>query len=260
VTTKIQLEKPTRVTIWGPLPEKMAGFRHVLVGIVMALLLPTVLTLIAAYGQNPALSASKRQAELTAMFSTGPGAVVSLALLWIGLLFGVWLASRVTSGGWRALVDWSISWRKDLPIGIGLGIALQGLGILAGLVVQHFTQGRDLSNSGEILNVTGIWFPIMSVAGCVGAPIVEEIFFRGLALNVLFRKFGTTAAITITSLMFGLMHIQSTVASSIYTVISTTLVGVAFATTRLRTGRLGTSIVMHITFNSVAVLLSLLIK
>ena len=43
----------------------------------------------------------------------------------------------------------------------------------------------------------------VGLLACVGAPIVEELFFRGLVQTVLIRNLGTTPAIVVQAMLFG---------------------------------------------------------
>jgi membrane protease YdiL (CAAX protease family) len=89
----------------------------------------------------------------------------------------------------------------------------------------------------------------------VGAPIVEELFFRGLVLRSLERRFGSTWAVALSSVLFGLAHPQPLPAKALVLVmVSLAALGALLATLAVRTGRLGPSIVTHAVFNGWTVL------
>lgn len=117
---------------------------------------------------------------------------------------------------------------------------------------------KALGNTGFLNSVEGAYLPYIVLATVVGAPIVEELFFRGVVLRVTSQTLGVVAGVILTSLLFGVMHVQASLAASIYTVSMTAMVGVALAILRLRTGRLGTAILAHILFNAGGVVLALL--
>jgi uncharacterized protein len=86
----------------------------------------------------------------------------------------------------------------------------------------------------------------------IGAPIVEELFYRGLLLRSLERRFGQAWAVAGSGLLFGATHFQPLQFPAL------ALLGVILALLVLRTGRLGPAIFAHMAFNlvTVAVLVS----
>ena len=83
----------------------------------------------------------------------------------------------------------------------------------------------------------------------VGAPIVEELFYRGLLLRALKRHLGPWPAIITCGVIFGLVHFEPVSAPGL------ALFGVVLAYLAHRTGRLGPSIVTHAAFNALTMLL-----
>ena len=82
----------------------------------------------------------------------------------------------------------------------------------------------------------------------IGAPIVEELFFRGLVQGALRDRYGAAVALTATSVIFAATHLQLVQFPALV------LVGVVHGALVLRTGRLGPAIWSHIAFNSVTVI------
>tara|TARA_B100000029_G_C17599170_1_gene965196 strand:+ start:105 stop:656 length:552 start_codon:yes stop_codon:yes gene_type:complete len=80
--------------------------------------------------------------------------------------------------------------------------------------------------------------------GILAAPILEEVLFRGFLQPAIIKRFGTSLGILITSLIFGLFHIEDP-----WTVIPTAVVGGTAGWLKYRTGSLGTSIVFHAIYN-----------
>jgi len=81
------------------------------------------------------------------------------------------------------------------------------------------------------------------------APIVEELCFRGVVLNRLSAWMPTWAAVLISSIVFGLVHIDT------FQILYTTLIGFIFAWGYIRTKNLWIPIVGHVVFNMTSVLL-----
>ncbi|MDQ1494218.1 MAG: protease family protein, partial [Actinomycetota bacterium] len=91
----------------------------------------------------------------------------------------------------------------------------------------------------------GVVLLILVVA--VAAPIVEEIFFRGLVLRSLERRMSRGWAIVVSSAVFGAAHFEPLQFPALF------LFGLVAAILATRTGRLGPGIWAHVAFNAVAV-------
>ncbi len=85
----------------------------------------------------------------------------------------------------------------------------------------------------------------------IAAPIIEELFFRGLLLRAIEKRCGPRWALWVSSLVFAAVHLQLLQFPAL------TLIGLVLGWLTLRTGRLGPAIWAHIAFNSVAVVLLL---
>ena len=81
------------------------------------------------------------------------------------------------------------------------------------------------------------------------APIVEELCFRGVVLNRLNTWMPTWAAVLISSIVFGLVHIDT------FQILYATLMGLILAWSYIRTKNLWIPTVGHIVFNMTSVLL-----
>jgi membrane protease YdiL (CAAX protease family) len=81
------------------------------------------------------------------------------------------------------------------------------------------------------------------------APIVEELIFRKLLLNKL-RRYGDIPAILISSIAFGLFHMN--VAQMFYA----TALGIIFAYVAIRTNSIRYNILLHILINSMGVIIA----
>ena len=75
------------------------------------------------------------------------------------------------------------------------------------------------------------------------APLFEEIIFRGVLLPILARDYGKTIGILISSFVFALAHLSLNEFPPLF------VLGIGLATTRLISGRLSSSIVMHSFWN-----------
>jgi membrane protease YdiL (CAAX protease family) len=82
----------------------------------------------------------------------------------------------------------------------------------------------------------------------VCAPVVEELFYRGLLLRSMERRWGTAVAVVGSSVVFALVHFQP------YDLLPLALAGLLFGTLRARSGRLGPGIWAHVAFNLTAII------
>src|ERR1017187_10457493 len=124
--------------------------------------------------------------------------------------------------------------------GSGIGCSASGLG--------HPAQ----SLTGDAF---GTGLVVLAVLVCVGSPVVEELFFRGLLLRSLLGTFeqigprlGPALSIVVTALVFALVHFEA------LQFLGLAGFGVVLGVLAWRTGRLGPSIVAHMTFNTVTII------
>ena len=162
----------------------------------------------------------------------------------------------------RFRADYRISIRlwPDVPLGIAVGVAAQYLLVpLLELPLQPFVQhlSSKLSQPADnLLNpVNGVSLVVLTVLVCVGSPLVEELFFRGLLLRGLLGRFqelgrrrGPALSIVVTGLVFGLVHFEE------LQFLGLAGFGMVLAYLAYRTGRLGPSILAHVAFNTTTII------
>ena len=83
-------------------------------------------------------------------------------------------------------------------------------------------------------------------------PVVEELFFRGYLLGAL-RRYGTAAAVLVSSLCFALVHAGG---QGIMMQLCYALLGALFALGMIRTGGIAAAMIMHGCYNLTLILLS----
>jgi membrane protease YdiL (CAAX protease family) len=144
-------------------------------------------------------------------------------------------------------------------------LAQSAIALLGGLTVWLFpswvAQGLmdmlpEYTSTPELLTdllVSGGWLDrlIVGLAILVSAPLVEELIYRGFLWRVTAQGFGWLGALSITTALFALSHLDP--------VQSTALVPTALFLGWLRytSGSLGAPMVAHLTNNGVGVLLTL---
>jgi membrane protease YdiL (CAAX protease family) len=84
---------------------------------------------------------------------------------------------------------------------------------------------------------------IVLIVTCIGAPLAEEIFFRGFLFRAVQQVSTPVVAVVVTSILFGAVH-EASVA------IPVGVLGLCFGYIRMKTGGIGSSILIHMLHNS----------
>ncbi len=182
------------------------------------------------------------------------GQALSQVGLWTGLVGATVLASRRKgAGSLRADFGFRARW-SDLGVGVAVAVAVQVVVLpLVGLLLRPFLGQPEVSGPVQDLmdKASGPAFIGLIATVAVGAPLVEELFFRGLLLlSLRKRRLPNAVAIAISAVAFGLAHASTLPADAVILVmVSLTVFGAVLATLAVRTGRLGPGIVAHATFN-----------
>lgn len=135
----------------------------------------------------------------------------------------------------------------DLPVGALAGVATQLVLVPAiYLPLRGLVDEDDLAAPARELlgRADGAALVAIAVSVIVVAPLVEELFFRGLLLDAMRRRWGAAAAVVGSSAVFGATHFQPLQFPGL------TLAGVVFAIAAVRTGRLGAAVAVHAGFNA----------
>ena len=177
---------------------------------------------------------------------------LSLIGLWIGFA-GVPVILTRTRGTGRLGQDFGlrIGGPADIGLGVAGGLAAYGFVLLYGAVLSRFDH-VDLGKGTDRLagHSLGIGFLVFGVSVAVGAPIVEELFFRGLLQPAVQRWTGGIGGLLLTAAAFGLLHVGD---NPIEAAFPLAVFGAIVGLMAWRTGRLGPGIIAHMTFNGITV-------
>lgn len=184
--------------------------------------------------------------------------VLSELALWLCLVGTVAYVSRRRGTG-NLVRDFGWRFRRA-DLGIGAIGAIIGRSATVIVTIPLYAAFHELLRNPSVglptSEITGGMLAAYAVAACVGAPVVEELFFRGLVQTRLVARWGATRGILVTSAMFGAGHLIGWRGpASLLAATAIAAGGVVLGYLRHRTGRLGTSMVAHSLFNGVAVLL-----
>ncbi len=172
--------------------------------------------------------------------------------LWAGYLIVVVLAARKGRG---VVADFGLrTTLLDAPLGLVIGILTQVVVVpIMYLPILELvgSDSEELSRPArELAGRAGSapsWILFGLLVG-ICAPVVEELFYRGLFLRSLTKRgLGQGAAVLLSSLAFAAIHLQPLQFPGLL------VVGLIAGALAVRTGRLGPAIWTHIGFNMTTV-------
>jgi len=215
---------------------------------------------VAAVGAAIGYALSSTAAVSFAVASSGREALsnpwlllTSQTALWVGLLGAVVVASR-QNGSSSLAADYGLSWPRLSDLGLGLAGGAIGR-IIPTLLALLLALAGGLSSAGArtaptILGVRprgDLGWAVVVVLAVVGAPLVEELLFRGLIQGAFTRRTGAVPAIFITALIFSFAHIFNEGPAAPLLIFPS---GVILGYLRYRTGRLAAGMIAHAAFNA----------
>lgn len=175
---------------------------------------------------------------------------VAAVVGWVSFLFALSVVSRrYGSGSFGADYAWGFR-PVDLvgiPIGIVTQLALVPLLYLPLRAVWPDTfdserleeRARDLADQAEGWSVV-----VLVLVVVVGAPIVEELVYRGMLQRSIAAASSPIVGLVVASIWFSLIHLAPVEYPGL------ALAGVVFGVSLLFTDRLGPAIVTHAAFNA----------
>jgi membrane protease YdiL (CAAX protease family) len=185
--------------------------------------------------------------------------IAGLVGLWSGLA-GITLYASRRKGTGDLGQDFGL-WieARDVTRGIFLGLACN-LVLVNAVVVLFQVLGPDVDVGQQSENVTadasGWRLAVLAPFLIVGAPLVEELYFRGLLQRSLVRRFGAGIGIAGSALAFGLVHATGDIDaySLLALVAALASFGAVLSWLAHRYGRLGPGLIAHATFNLITVI------
>ena len=205
-------------------------------------------------------------AWMVAMALTGRGDVdqtripiwatgVAMAAMWSVFLFAV---PRYLPFEEQSLRESSRQWfsARSFAIGIPLGVASQYIlmNMINWPLMQLFPDTFDeiSKRATDLVNTApGAWVIVLIPVVVVGAPIVEEIVYRGAMQTHLQKTAGTAVAFIGTAVLFAAIHMSPVEFPALF------VFALVLGYTRLRSATLGLPIVTHMAFNAAGLILVL---
>jgi len=167
---------------------------------------------------------------------------------------------------WLIHRKWQAWWSRSAPPGLGFATAqprflaaavIAGLlapllgGLLTHWLAQNHPVPQDIRQLGGQASI-GWRLPLALVAVAVG-PLVEETLFRGTLLSALMPRWGTGWAVTLSSLLFALVHLPG-LQFHLYALPALTLLALTLAWLRLHSGSIWPPVLAHASNNLLAVI------
>jgi uncharacterized protein len=176
--------------------------------------------------------------------------LVGATALWLPTLVVLReVSNRFGLGSIRA--DFGVTLRTIDLIGIPIGVLSQLVLVrllywpLEELWPRTFSapqveeSARDLYNSAD-----GLWLVGLTVMVVVGAPLVEELLYRGLLQGAFVRRLDDVVAMVLVAAWFAVIHFRPVEYPGLF------VIGLVLGSCALVTRRLGMSIVAHSAFNA----------
>ncbi len=222
--------------------EQQWGIRHVILGWLLGQV-SVILALVALGLIDQNINLDDPSLEITAILQ---------AALWVGTL-GIPLWLYYTKGiSWKQF-GWGFN-KSDVFQGLLIGLGTQIAGGLLYLPLLVIFDDIDVSEPARELvdKATGFGVFLLFLVVVVGAPVVEEIFFRGLTLKAFEKKMGSRSAAIVSSLFFAIAHLQLVQFPALL------LFGLVAVYLVRKHDRLGRAVWAHVGFNATTVIALLL--
>ncbi|MFA5565919.1 MAG: type II CAAX endopeptidase family protein [Acidimicrobiia bacterium] len=170
--------------------------------------------------------------------------------LWLGYGGVPWWVSRTKGFGLTYDFGWKFT-KQDVFYGLGLGLIIQLFVIPVIYIPIFWIFGEhDVSEAARQLTdraTTPVDVATLVLVVAIGAPFIEELFFRGLFLQSVRKRFGNAIAIVATAVIFGAVHLQLLQFPAL------AVFGAIVAWLTIKSERLGPAVFTHMGFNLVTV-------
>ena len=190
--------------------------------------------------------------------------VVASVSLWIGLTGAcVYVSRRRGSGSIVQDFGLRFGWR-DLGFGLAGSVVARMVAVAAVAPIPLPLPTRRVGEPERVIFEgaldTGLELALVAFVICVGAPLFEELFFRGLVQGRLVERLGAAPGIAVTSLLFGAAHLVAWQGPWTFAFAwAVAAGGLVLGLMRHVSGQLGAPIAAHAFFNGQVLLIVALV-
>jgi membrane protease YdiL (CAAX protease family) len=186
----------------------------------------------------------------------GPGwlTVASLAQ-WVPMVAAIWYLGKRFGAGLLD-IDFGMVFRPVDLLGVALGVFTQLVLVrlvylpLEAIWPDTFTLDKIEQRARTTYNSAhGGGLVLLVLVVVVGAPLVEELTYRGLLQGAFTRRLTDWIGVVVVAGWFALVHFQPVEIPGLF------VVGVVLGICALRSGRLGLGVVTHLAFNATGLVL-----
>jgi membrane protease YdiL (CAAX protease family) len=182
---------------------------------------------------------------------------VTQLLAWAIFIAAMVIVSRRDGSG-RFRNDFQVHARAVDLIGVPIGVLTQLVLVplvylpLERLWEDVFTEERLTETAKDLVDrASGVSMVLLVLMVCVGAPIVEELVYRGLLQGSFAARFNAVPAWLAASTLFTVIHFRPVEYPGLM------VIALVCGFCALATGRLGMAIACHVGFNVTGLLLAL---
>lgn len=218
-----------------------------------------VLTWLVAFFAGTALSTAILAAS--GVDDTGDASIpvlfAGVSATWVAYLAGAWWASQRAGSG-SPVADYGLRFAPMDALGIPLGVLTQLALVpltyvpLTRLWPSTFTDDSLDKTARDLVDrASGAGLALLIVMVCVGAPLVEEIVYRGMLQRSLAGRLHQVLAVVIVAAWFALIHFRPVEFPGLF------VFGLVVGASTLAVGRLGLAVVTHVAFNAAGLALAM---
>jgi len=241
----------------GDEPNPLLVIAEVLLAVILVFFL-IVTPLVGLFGLLPDTETSADAAATGAL-----SIILSLGVYQLILAAYPWLFEYRRGRSIKEFLRFDLSWPEDLGFGIIMFIfcflGAQGITYAISQAVG-LDDSDSASNTGILEDNRGSWILFVVIFFVVvGAPLAEELLFRGFIMRYLEKFFGVVFAVVASSIIFAIPHWQPDASWQESAVLLGALafVGLVLAIGAMVTKRLGAAIIAHALFNATGTFVTL---
>jgi len=201
-------------------------------------------------------------------FSLSDGAELPLAFIAIstigqqlGQVVWPWAVSKWKGFGMKTDWKWGFT-RADIGLGLLLGLIAQIAAYVVSVSVSALVSLEDQADADNTQILTDAegspWLWVMIGVVVIGAPVSEEVLFRGLVLRAFEKRAGKVVAVLGSTILFAVVHFTGAGADGTLVLLSSIgAVGLVLGIAAFVFDRLGPCIIAHMAFNTVGTAVAL---